>query len=223
MEESTRSSRPKDNPDDHKANMLNGLPFLHSAPVLIEDRKRCKLSLRQFHDAENPSMNIADSERHRKLVEIFVPPPNLTGHKADPQRHPIGSFGHGSVVETPFRCQYGYNIKIAENVFIGENCSIVDACGVIIGAKTWIGQNVQILTAMAQTQMQTRPAGNLAMWQGKRVHIEEDVHIGAGAIIYPGVTIGAGAMIEPGTIVKQDVPRWKQAPMMEWMNEQPRR
>jgi acetyltransferase-like isoleucine patch superfamily enzyme len=78
------------------------------------------------------------------------------------------------VVEAPFRCQYGYNIRLGEDVFLGQNCTIIDSCSVTIGAKTWIGQNVTILTAMAHTSMNMR-AG--------RVTIAEDVHIGAGAII----------------------------------------
>lgn len=200
-----------------KEKMLSGQLFKYNDPLLVEDRKRCKIALKQFHDADNPTMGVAETERARKLREIFAPTRNpLTNMPYSFKWDPMGAIGPGSIVETPFKCQYGYNIRIGEDVYIGENCTIIDSCTVTIGAKTWIGQNVQILTAMAHTGMSMR-AGSGANWIGKAVTIAEDVHIGAGAIIYPGVTINRGAQIEPGAVVKKDVEIYAHGATLDFM------
>lgn len=203
--------------DLEKEKMLSGQLFKYNYPLLVDDRKRCKIALKQFHDADNPTMGVAETERARKLREVFAPTRNpLTNMPYTFKWDPMGAIGPGSVVETPFKCQYGYNIRIGEDVYIGENCTIIDACTVTIGAKTWIGQNVQILTAMAHTKMDKR-AGSGAGWQGKAVTIAEDVHIGAGAIIYPGVTIKRGGTVEPGAVVKKDVEAYFQGVTLDFM------
>ena len=215
MEETARSLLKGDQLQKEK--MLSGQPFKYNDPLLVEDRKRCKIALRQFHDAENPTMGVAETERTRKLREIFSPTRNpVTSVPYTYKWEPMGAVGPGSVVETPFRCQYGYNIRLGEDVYLGENCTIVDSCTVTIGAKTWIGQNVTIITAMAHTSMNMR-AGSGASWQGKAVTIAEDVHIGAGAIIYPGVTIKRGAQVEPGAVVKKDVESYAQGATLDFM------
>lgn len=209
MEETQRNMMKGD--ELQKEKMLSGQLFKYNDPILVEDRKRCKIALKQFHDADNPTMGVAETERARKLKEVFAPTRNpLTNMPYTYKWDPMGAIGPGSVVETPFRCQYGYNIRIGEDVYIGENCTIIDSCSVTIGAKTWIGQNVQILTGMAHTGINMR-AGSLSSWMGKAITIGEDVHIGAGAIIYPGVTIHRGAQIEPGAVVKKDVDTYFQS------------
>jgi len=215
MEETQRTMMKGD--ELQKEKMLNGQLFKYTDPLLVEDRKRCKIALKQFHDADNPTMGVAETERARKLREIFAPTRNpLTNMPYTFKWDPMGAIGPGSIVETPFKCQYGYNIRIGEDVYIGENCTIVDSCTVSIGAKTWIGQNVQILTAMAHTGISMR-AGSAASWIGKAVTIAEDVHIGAGAIIYPGVTINRGAQIEPGAVVKKDVEVYAHGATLDFM------
>jgi len=215
MEETQRSMMKGD--ELQKEKMLSGQLFRYNDPLLVEDRKRCKIAAKQFHDADNPTMGVAETERARKLREVFAPTRNpLTNMPYTSGWDPMGAIGPGSFVETPFKCQYGYNIRIGEDVYIGENCTIIDSCTVTIGAKTWIGQNVLIITAMAHTRMDMR-AGSGASWQGKAVTIAEDVHIGAGVIIYPGVTIKRGAQVEPGAVVKKDVESYAQGATLDYM------
>lgn len=215
MEETQRTMMKGD--ELQKEKMLSGQLFKYNDPLLVEDRKRCKIALKQFHEVDNSTMGVAETERARKLREVFAPTRNpLTNMPYTYKWDPMGAIGPGSVVETPFSCHYGYNIRIGEDVYIGENCTIVDSCTVTIGAKTWIGQNVTILTAMAHTSMNMR-AGSGAKWQGKAVTIAEDVHIGAGVIIYPGVTIKRGAQVEPGTVVKKDIESYAQGATLDFM------
>lgn len=89
-----------------------------------------------------------------------------------------------------------------ENVYIGRGTNIDDAGKVDIGARTWIGPNVTILTSDCTKDLVDRKGVNAA-WIARNVYIESEVVIGANAIIYPGVRLGRGSTVEPGAIVKE--------------------
>lgn len=112
-----------------------------------------------------------------------------------------GILGPNVVIEAGFRCTYGYNIRIMDNVFIGEGTRIDDSARVDIGARTWIGPDVKILTNDVSKDMVQRKgtAGQKCCATG--IDIASEVVIGAGATIYPGVKLGRGATVEAGAIV----------------------
>ena len=72
-----------------------------------------------------------------------------------------------------------------------------------IGDHVLVGPNVQIYTATHPLDAKTR---NSWLEYAKPISIGDDVWIGGGAIIYPGVTIGNGAVIAAGAVVNKDVP-----------------
>jgi white-opaque regulator 2 len=95
----------------------------------------------------------------------------------------VGSLGPGAVVNTPFDYEYGYNIKVGEDVEISRNCIIVDICPVIIGQKTSIKRNVLIISGGPGTDNVDRKGVN-STWQGRAITIKNDVIIGEGSYIY---------------------------------------
>ncbi|RYZ22021.1 MAG: sugar O-acetyltransferase, partial [Chitinophagaceae bacterium] len=106
-------------------------------------------------------------------------------------------------IQAPFYCDYGTNISIGENVFFNFNCVVLDVAPVRIGNRTLIGPAVQIYTATHPMDAATRALGLEA---GAPVTIGDDVWIGGGAIILPGVTIGDRSVIGAGSVVTKDVP-----------------
>ena len=106
-------------------------------------------------------------------------------------------------VQTPFYCDYGYNIKIGENVFFNFNCVVLDVGAVTIGSRTLFGPNVQIYTATHPMDFRQRAAG---LEYAKPIIIGEDVWIGGSAIICPGVNIGDRTVIGAGSVVTNDIP-----------------
>lgn len=106
-------------------------------------------------------------------------------------------------IEAPFYCAYGYNIKVGKRFFANHNCVILDANKVDIGDYVMIGPNVQIAAACHPLNAQERREG---LEFSKPIKIEDDVWIGASAIILPGVTIGKGSVIGAGSVVTKDVP-----------------
>jgi len=114
----------------------------------------------------------------------------------------IGHLGHNVAIRPPFFCDYGTNIRLGDGAFLNFNCVILDVVTVTIGARTQIGPAVQIYAADHPRDAGTRRAG---LEFGRPVHIGEDVWIGGGAIILPGIRIGDGAVVGAGSVVTRDV------------------
>jgi maltose O-acetyltransferase len=115
----------------------------------------------------------------------------------------LAEVGDGAEIRPPFHCDYGGNINVGRGVFLNFNCIILDVVSVRIGAGTQIGPAVQIYTADHPRDPAERRAGEEF---GRPVTIGENVWIGGGAIILPGVTIGDDAIIGAGSVVTRDVP-----------------
>ena len=103
----------------------------------------------------------------------------------------------------PFYCDYGTNIELGEDVYFNFNCVVLDVMKVIIGSRTLIGPNVQIYTATHPMNYKERSSG---LEFAKAISIGEDVWIGGGVIICPGITIGDRTIIGAGSVVTKDIP-----------------
>ncbi|WP_020178956.1 sugar O-acetyltransferase [Methylopila sp. M107] len=133
-------------------------------------------------------------------------------YNGDPTRAPeerlkllralFADVGDDVTIRPPFHCDYGYNIRVGAGVFVNFNCVILDVCEVTIGARTQVGPGVQILAADHPRDAAQRRD---LLEFGRPVTIGEDVWIGAGALILPGVTVGDGAIIGAGSVVTRDV------------------
>jgi maltose O-acetyltransferase len=117
-------------------------------------------------------------------------------------RERLGHVGKGAVIRPPFFCDYGYNIRLGDGVFLNFNCVILDVVEVTIGDRTQIGPAVQIYAADHPRDAETRRAG---LEFGRPVRIGNDVWIGGGAVLLPGITVGDGAVIGAGSVVTRDV------------------
>ena len=100
----------------------------------------------------------------------------------------------------PFYTDCGKNITIGRNVFFNAGCKFQDQGGITIGNNVLIGHNVVLATL--NHSMNPAERGNLIP---KPIVIGNDVWIGAGAIVLPGVTIGDGAIIAAGAVVTKNV------------------
>ncbi|OKP01475.1 hypothetical protein PENSUB_7465 [Penicillium subrubescens] len=192
--------------ETEKDKMIRGELYRPFDLQLVEERDRCKRALWRFNNACNPHYGLSSKEQNRLLKEILVPPSGSVANSPSGVAvpHSSGSIGQGAVVESPFNCHYGYNIQIGEDVMIHQNCLFVDDCGISIGAHSWIGPNVTLLSSMAHSSMQERK-GSQSRYQGRPVIIEEDCYLGAGCTIYPGVHLNRGAYVAPGEVVKTDI------------------
>jgi len=107
------------------------------------------------------------------------------------------------VMEQPFYCDFGYNIFIGEHFYSNYNLTILDCNRVTIGRNCLIGPNVSIITVNHPLDRSDR-VNHLEY--AKPVVIGDDVWIGCGAVINPGVTIGNNVVVGSGSIVTKDIP-----------------
>jgi maltose O-acetyltransferase len=161
--------------------MLSGELYLATDPELVGMRLRARL-LTQSYDATAPD------EGERRLVIL---------------RELFGALGPGVEIEPPFHCDYGGNVYAGRKLYMNFGCVILDCARVRIGDDVQCGPYVQILTAYHPIEPAARLSGREL---ASPIRIGNNVWIGAGAIICPGVTIGDGTTIGAGSIVTRDVP-----------------
>lgn len=118
-------------------------------------------------------------------------------------RQLFGAVDDGADVQPRFHCDYGYNIRLGRNCFINYNCVFLDCAPIEIGDDLQMAPAVQLYTATHPLDPKLRAAGLELAYP---IRIGNNVWIGGGAIILPGVTIGDGAVIGAGSVVRSDVP-----------------
>ncbi|MCD8196154.1 MAG: sugar O-acetyltransferase [Lachnospiraceae bacterium] len=166
---------------NQKERMLAGLPYKAWLDDLEEEREQCKEKIYEFN-------MLPPSERDRipaLLKDLF------------------GKTGEDLWIEPPFHCDYGWNIEVGENLFANYNLTILDVGRVTIGKNAQIAPNVSIYTAGHPLHPDSRNSG---YEYGIPVTIGDNVWIGGGAIILPGVTIGDNVVIGAGSVVGKDIP-----------------
>ena len=160
-----------------------------------------KMLAGESYNCLDPDLD-AVREKTKELLRLY----NLTD--AVPERQTIlqellGQIGQNSIIESPFYCTYGQNIHIGDHVYLNCLCTILDGNEVHIGHHVMIGPHVQIYTAAHLLQAEPRIQG----WEvAKPIVIEDNVWIGGGAILLPGVTIGRNAVVGAGAVVSRSVP-----------------
>jgi acetyltransferase-like isoleucine patch superfamily enzyme len=102
----------------------------------------------------------------------------------------------------PFFTDHGLRLDLAERVFINQNCTFLDYAGIRIGERVMIGPKVTFITGGHPVD----PAERRLYLTGAPIDVAENVWIGAGATILPGVTIGRDAVVAAGAVVADDVP-----------------
>ncbi|ERK69297.1 sugar O-acetyltransferase [Leifsonia aquatica] len=107
-----------------------------------------------------------------------------------------------TTIYPPFFTDHGLNLELAERVFINQNCTFLDYAGIRLAERVMIAPKVTFITVGHPVDTDDR-----RVWlTGGPIVVEENVWIGAGATILPGVTIGRDSVIAAGTVVAEDVP-----------------
>lgn len=115
----------------------------------------------------------------------------------------FGQVGSNVHFEKGMRIDYGINTHIGNNVFINFNFVLLDCAPVTMGNNVFIGPDVQIYTAQHPLDIGLRREH---IGSARPVSIGNDVWIGGGCVILPGVTIGDGSTIGAGSVVTRSVP-----------------
>jgi maltose O-acetyltransferase len=166
----------------HKERMLSGELYRDDDPELVGERRFCGEMLDRF----NATRSGENAERREILEQL------------------LGAIGEGSWIMPRFQCDYGHLIRLGRNSFLNYDAIVMDCAPVVIGDDVSIGPRVQLLTALhpmdgAELRRQR--------WEtAAPITIGDNVWLGGGVIVCPGVTIGANSVVGAGSIVTKDVP-----------------
>ena len=167
---------------NQKERMHANLPYKSWMDGLKEERMECKKKLYKYNNLPPE----AEQEREAFLREI------------------LGKTKEGYLnIESPFHCDYGYNIEVGTDFFANYNFIVLDVGKVKIGDSFMCGPNVQICTAGHPIHPDTRNSG---YEYGIDITIGDNVWIGGSVCVMPGVTIGNNAVIGAGSVVTKDIP-----------------
>jgi maltose O-acetyltransferase len=157
----------------------------------------------ELYRADDPEL-AADRARAQELLERY----NATSHSEPGERERLlrellGNVGDGVVVNPPFRCDYGRYIEIGPRTFVNYDCVMLDVARIKIGAACQLATRVQLLTAAHPIEADPRRDG----WEfGKPITLGDNVWLGGGVIVCPGVTIGDNTVVGAGAVVTRHLP-----------------
>ncbi|MFI0859335.1 DapH/DapD/GlmU-related protein [Streptomyces smyrnaeus] len=107
-----------------------------------------------------------------------------------------------ATIYPPFYTDHGLHLDLAERVFINQNCTFLDYAGIRLGERVMVGPKATFITVGHPVDPEERRG-----WlSGAPIDVADNVWIGAGATILPGVSIGRDAVVAAGAVVADDVP-----------------
>ena len=161
--------------------MESGKLFYAGDPELSRAKLRCKELLYDFNHA-----------RPSQAGEMLA----LLGQL-------LGAMGEGCWIEPPLYVNWGSRIALGDHVYANTGLTVIDDTFVTIGSHVMLGPRVTISAASHPVDPELR---RQAYQYDLPVTIEENVWVGAGATILPGVTIGKNSVIGAGSVVDRDIP-----------------
>ncbi|MFD4372437.1 sugar O-acetyltransferase [Streptomyces sp. NPDC058486] len=115
----------------------------------------------------------------------------------------LGSAGEEVEVRPPLYVDYGSNITIGARTFVNYNLTALDVAAITIGEDCQIGPNVQLLTPTHPLEPQPRRD---KLEAARPITLGDNVWLGGGVIVCPGVTIGDNSVVGAGSVVTKDIP-----------------
>ncbi|TGO04888.1 sugar O-acetyltransferase [Serinibacter arcticus] len=115
----------------------------------------------------------------------------------------LGTLGEDAYVKPPLFVDYGEGIHIGARTFVNYNLTALDVATITIGEDCQIGPNVQLLTPTHPVDPQPRRD---KLEAAQPIVIGDNVWLGGGVIVCPGVTIGENSVIGAGAVVTRDIP-----------------
>jgi maltose O-acetyltransferase len=161
--------------------MLAGDPYVADDPELRQESRRAARLIEQY----NATSIDAPEERARILHDL------------------LGSVGEAVEIRPPLHCDYGYQIHVGARTFVNFGLVALDVGRIAIGDDVQIGPNVQLLTPTHPTDPEARRSKIEA---AEPITIGDNVWLGGGVIVCPGVTIGENTVVGAGAVVVRDLP-----------------
>ena len=157
-----------------------------------------------LYDANYDADLMAERIRAKELCYDYnmLRPSDIDGQK-EVMKKLLGKTKGDFCIVAPFWCDYGYNIEIGENFFANHNMVILDCAKVVFGDNVFVAPDCGFHTAGHPIDFERR---NQGLEYAYPITVGNNVWIGAGVHIMPGVTIGNNVVIGGGSVVVKDIP-----------------
>ncbi len=129
--------------------------------------------------------------------------PSECGKREDILKKLFAAMGENCYIEPPLHANWGKHVHMGNDVYANFNLTLVDDADIHIGNNVMFGPNVVVDTAAHPIRPDIRK--NKVQFNVP-VIIEDNVWVGAGVIILPGVRIGENSVIGAGSVVTKDIP-----------------
>jgi maltose O-acetyltransferase len=172
---------PQNDGRSQRERMLAGELYIADDPELARESLRAAQLTRAFN-ASDP----AHFEERRAILNEL-----------------LGFLGDGAEIRPPMQCDYGYQIHIGARTFINFGAVLLDVAKITIGEDVQVGPNVQFLTPTHPIDADLRRAKFEA---AEPITIGNNVWLGGGVIVLPGITIGENTVVGAGAVVTKDLP-----------------
>ncbi|MGT2932706.1 sugar O-acetyltransferase [Streptococcus catagoni] len=160
--------------------------------------EREKMLAGQLYDAGDRELReMRDKSRH--LMKVFNDQMDRA-KKSQILKEWLGATGDSIFMEANFMCDYGSNIYLGENFYANFNTTMLDVCEIRIGKNAMLGPNCQLLTPLHPLDAKERIAG---LEYGAPITIGDNVWLGGGVTILPGVSLGDNVVVGAGSVVSK--------------------
>lgn len=157
-----------------------------------------------LYDANYDTELIAERTAAKELCfELNNLRPSMVAERDEIVRRLLGRVGKNCCIESPFHCDYGYNIVAGDNFYMNVGCVILDGARVTFGDNVFVAPHCGFYTAGHPLDHERRNAG---LEYALPITIGNNVWIGAQVCVLPGVTIGDDSVIGAGSVVTKDIP-----------------
>ena len=161
--------------------MLAGELYIADDPQLAADNLRA-LKLTSQLNASDPANPMA---QRALLAEL------------------LGSVGEGTEIRPPLYCDYGYQTQVGARSFINFGVVLLDVATIQIGDDVQVGPNVQFPDPDPSAGGRRAPG---QVGSGQAIIVADNVWLGGGVIVCPGVSIGENTVVGAGAVVVRDLP-----------------
>jgi len=157
----------------------------------------------ELYHADDAELQARYAAGQQLLAAFNATGPGEWARRSELLHELLGAVGEGVVVQPTLRLDYGFNVRIGAGSFLNYDCILLDVAPITIGQDCQIATRVQLLTATHPVDPVVRRAG----WEsGAPIELGDNVWLGGGAIVLPGVTIGSDSVVGAGAVVTRDLP-----------------
>ena len=169
---------------------------------MTENRERMQKGL--IYDPTDPELMKEQGALIARMNEYNATSPAETEKRAALIKEMFAEAGEGCYIEPPFHANWGgKHVRLGNYVYANFNLTLVDDGNIDIGDNVMFAPNVTVITATHPVLPSLREKG---LQFNVDVKICNNVWIGAGAIIMPGITVGENSVVGAGSVVTKDVP-----------------